>query len=709
MFLLDIRYDSNNKTITKWIKDDDICTSIIEKYFPKIYISGNMADLQFFDKVPGIIDLHFEEKSTALGRRPEKVICATIDPNFIYDIKLVLDSNGYLLYNVNISTVRKYLLEKKLFPTARLKDDNIDDDQYALDYDIPLLSKDLSIIQKSKGFFTINDPIDKIYFGDSIIEGDEKDIIERLNSEIKLLDPDIILTNSGDSFELPYLYHRASLHNIRLQLGREKDIINGGSGRSYYSYGKMYYKPRGYYLSGRLHIDKSSFLFREGGLPGLIDISRIAGIPLQELSRLSPGSAVNVLHANQALRDNFLIKWTRNHPPQQPLTPDYGAIILEPKIGLHENIYELDFVSIFPNIMVNHNISPETVLCPCCPSDEKVPFIRYNICQKNIGLIPRVLRPLIDRRLEYKKRAKDDHLRSEEYEKKQKVIKWLLVTSFGYMGFNKAHFGSVECYESIIAYARYILLRTIELAENMEYDVLHGIVDCVWIKGPYPEKLCEIINKDIGIDIELKGLYNWIVFLPNKSDDSGSPFRYYGLMNNGKLKVRGIEMRQRGVPNIIRNLQSDILGKFTEAETASEFYSKIPETILILKDYTRKVINNECEFSDLIFEINVSRNIDEYKGFNNQVAAMRQLKDIGINILPGQSVRYIISDSRTKDYKKRIVLPELTDNNTKYDAKKYYKYLLKAAESILLPFGYTDIILDEIIDSDIQTKLCQYV
>ena len=76
MFLLDIRYDSNSKTITKWIKDNDgTCRSIREKYFPKIYISGNV-DLRFFDKVPGIIDLHFEEKSTALGRVPEKVICA---------------------------------------------------------------------------------------------------------------------------------------------------------------------------------------------------------------------------------------------------------------------------------------------------------------------------------------------------------------------------------------------------------------------------------------------------------------------------------------------------------------------------------------------------------------------------------------------------------------------------------------------------------
>jgi DNA polymerase elongation subunit (family B) len=90
------------------------------------------------------------------------------------------------------------------------------------------------------------------------------------------------------------------------------------------------------------------------------------------------------------------------------------------------------------------------------------------------------------------------------------------------------------------------------------------------------------------------------------------------------------------------------------------------------------------------------------------VAALKQLKDEGIEIKPGQSVSYIITDSRTKDYKKRVVLPEFVDNNTKYDANKYYQYLLKGAESILLPFGYTEERLDEIINGKMQKKLYEY-
>lgn len=718
MFLLDVRYDRKTKKITKWIKDNNVCRPIRETYFPKIYISGNI-DLQLLNKIPGIIDFSFEDKSTALGRKPERVICTTIDPNFLHDIISICDFHGCDIYNINISVVRQYLLEKKLFPTAKLKgnDSNkVNDDSYALDYDVRLKSRELIVIPKIRGLFTINDPIDKIILSNSIIEGDEQYIIDMLNSEIAESDPDIIFTDNGDSFELPYLYYRASFHNIKMQLGREKDIeieniSNRKNGRSYFSYGKMYYKPQGYYLSGRLHIDRSSFLFREGGLPGIIDISRITGIPLQELSRLSPGSAINALQANLALRDNVLISWKSDKENIQDiqLVHGDGALVLNPKVGLHENVYELDFASMFPNIMVNKNISPETVLCNCCPNRNKVPFLNYNICSQNIGLIPRVLKPLIERRLTYKKRAKDakiakDIITSKEYDKKQKVIKWLLVTSFGYMGFSKAQFGSMDCYNSITAYARDILLRTIKLSRDMDYDVLHGIVDCVWVKGHNPEKLRKIITKEIGIDIECKGFYKWIVFLPNKTDEHGSPYRYYGLKENNKLKVRGIESRQGSTPNIIRNLQEDILNKLAEANTASEFYTKIPKAIDILREYVKKVLNNECQLSDLIFEIRISKSLHEYRNLNNSVAALRQYEGKNIEILPGQSVRYIITDSKSKNHLKRVIVPEFANENTKYDKEKYYEHLLRATESILLPFGYSEEYLNEIMNKKIQTK-----
>jgi DNA polymerase elongation subunit (family B) len=217
-----------------------------------------------------------------------------------------------------------------------------------------------------------------------------------------------------------------------------------------------------------------------------------------------------------------------------------------------------------------------------------------------------------------------------------------------------------------------------------------------------------VFPKDIGIPLELKGEFRWIVFLPNKSNGVGALNRYYGIMTNGKLKVRGIELRRSDTPKLISNLQDSMLGKLVEAKTTSEFYMKIPEAIEVLREYTRKVQDNECTLTDLIFKTHVSRGCDEYRQFNNQMAAMKQLKVEGIETMAGQTIRYIITDHKSRSCQKRVIIPELTDENTQYDREKYYEFLLRAAESILLPFGYTEEKLDGIMRRKMQRSLCGY-
>ena len=689
--------------------------------------------------LPYVKDVYADKKKTWLGKEYENVLCIELEQKEVYNTASMLEKRGYLLYNVDINPVRQYLIDRNIFPMANMKSDNeLNDDQWDIDYkihdiDCRILS---TFPKKEKGIVTIEDPICKITLGDIIIdEGSESDILEEFYFTLIGEDPDVILTENGDSFELPYLIHRSLEHGINPNLGRdgrdrtlyfnsEDNNRIHDEGHSYFSYGRIYYKPKKYTLSGRLHIDKSSFMYREGGMSGLIDLSRLTKIPLQEISRLSPGSIVTALQANQAMNEDILVPWKRNFPEnwktaEQLLIADRGSLVLDPKVGIHEKVAELDFASLFPNIMVNHNISPETILCDCCrDSRKKVPFINYNTCEKRIGLIPRVLKPLIERRMEYKKRKRIEKLedKSQEYENKQNILKWLLVTSFGYMGYNKARFGRIECHESINAYARDILLRTMELADGMGFEILHGIVDCIWVKsigGEDPEKLCDLANKEIGIPLELKGMFDWIVFLPNKSNNNadmpiGALNRYYGLKSDGELKIRGIEMRRSDTPLLIKNLQRSMLQKLAEAKTAKEFHLKIKETIDILREYKDNIFNNECSSNDLIFNVRISRKCDEYTHFSNQLAALKQFRDEKIEIMPGQSIGYMITDHKSKDYRKRLRIYELIDDDTNYDRIKYYDFLLHATESILLPFGYTVKRLDEILRYKIQTHINEF-
>src|SRR5438309_10120177 len=117
--------------------------------------------------------------------------------------------------------------------------------------------------------------------------------------------------------------------------------------------------------------------------------------------------------------------------------------------------------------MVKYNISAETLDCSCCKLDGlPVPELRYHLCTRRVGIVGRVLKPLIERRRYYKKMKKEPGPLQDVYEVLDTILKWTVVTAFGYQGYSNARFGRIECHEAINAFARNILVRTMEVAES---------------------------------------------------------------------------------------------------------------------------------------------------------------------------------------------------------------------------------------------------
>ena len=79
------------------------------------------------------------------------------------------------------------------------------------------------------------------------------------------------------------------------------------------------------------------------------------------------------------------------------------------------------------------------------------------------------------------------------------------------------------------------------------------------------------VLRDIGIPLDLEGVYKWIVFLPNKGTGTGALNRYYGLFESGKLKLRGIELRKHDTPEFIRKAQSGMLDVLSKGDDSAGF------------------------------------------------------------------------------------------------------------------------------------------
>src|SRR5207245_11629392 len=135
--------------------------------------------------------------------------------------------------------------------------------------------------------------------------------------------------------------------------------------------------------------------------------------------------------------------------------------------------------------MTQKNLSGETVNCTCCPdSTNRVPELGFNICERSAGIVPLSLKILLDKRARYKaakKTVEGEELKSL-YDRRQAALKWILVCSFGYLGFKNARFGMIDAHIATCALRRKILREATALAEARDFARGHGIVDSFWLR-----------------------------------------------------------------------------------------------------------------------------------------------------------------------------------------------------------------------------------
>jgi DNA polymerase elongation subunit (family B) len=408
------------------------------------------------------------------------------------------------------------------------------------------------------------------------------------------------------------------------------------------------------------------------------------------------------LQLHQAIKDDILIPWKKSDPETfksawELLIADRGGFIFEPKVGLHDGVGEIDFASMYPTLMATRNISAETILCSCCQNSKlRVPELGYNVCERRVGIVPKTLRLILTKRADYKQlRNEADARRLKEiYDRRQNALKWILVTSFGYLGYRNAKFGKVDAHIAVCAFAREALLRTAHLAEERGFQVVHGIVDSLWLKkeGATAQEfieLCKDISKDIGVNISYEGRYRWIVFLSSRVHE-GVPVlnRYYGVYENGRIKTRGIEARRTDTPNFIRSAQIDMIRVLAKAYDSKGFMEKIPEALSVLKAYVDKLLMKDVAIEDLLIAKRLSMDPRDYVHHVFQAIAANQLIKAGVEISAGQTVKYIITDADNRRVDGRVKVAELIDKSTQYDTGKYLELLLSSGANILSPFEY---------------------
>jgi DNA polymerase-2 len=503
-----------------------------------------------------------------------------------------------------------------------------------------------------------------------------------LQADLLRFDPDLILTDHGDAWLFLKLTEWCKETGLHLDINRdtEREIQTKKAG-SYFAYGQTIHRGAQSHLFGRWHIDRrNAMLFSEYGLDGVLEQTRVTGIGVQEMARKSPGAGITAMQMVTALRTGVMIPLHKQQAEGSKtlaglIRADKGGLIYQPIIGVHRDVAQIDFASMYPSIMVHHNISPET------------------IGQENAeqGLIPQTLQPLLEKRLKLKELISgmdERDCRVKSMKQRAAALKWLLVVCFGYLGYKNARFGKIESHEMVTAISRELMLQAKEVAEDMGFTVLHMYVDSLFVqKEGVKEKrdfepLLHAITEQTHIPIMMEGIYRWVCFPPSKRDARiYVPNRYFGALNNGEIKYRGIEARRRDTPFWVKKIQLEVLNCLAKAGSLDEVPEYLPEINNMLTQAKRDLRDGHVPLEELVVIQSLSKAVEGYTSPSPAARAAMQLQAASREVAPGQFMRFVFVRGE-----ERVRAWELGVDTRMVDVKRYSALLNRTAETVLSPF-----------------------
>ena len=517
------------------------------------------------------------------------------------------------------------------------------------------------------------------------------ELLAYLNDVLEQFDPDFLLTQWGDNWVMPTLLKLATQVGITLCLNRDRQReVHWQKELTYFSYGQIIYRAEEAHLFGRCHIDqRNAMMWRDYGLDGVLESARVTAQSIERAARVSPGSGISAMQMLTALEHQILVPWHKQQVEQfksgmDLIQRDRGGLIYQPIVGVHANVAQVDFISMYPAIIIKGNISPEVPL-----PDGIIP------ASDELGVVPLTLKPLYDKRVALKMNQdslpKDDPIVKRD-KARASALKWLLVVCFGFLGYKNARFGRIEAHEAVTNGGREVLLLAKDVAEAMGFEVLHLFVDALWLKKPgaVTKKdfscVLDAISDATGLGIGLDGVYRWVAFLPSRAD-SRIPVanRYFGVFQDGSLKVRGIEARRRDTPPWVSETQTKMLNTLAQAYVPEMLNKKVADAFSIFRQALQSLREDRVPVEKLVITSRITHELEGYKSPTPAVRAARQLlQKTGKRVRPGQKMRFVFTRGDPD------VFPWEMEGDldvSQLDKEKYIDLLARAASSVLYPFG----------------------
>jgi DNA polymerase elongation subunit (family B) len=378
-----------------------------------------------------------------------------------------------------------------------------------------------------------------------------------------------------------------------------------------------------------------------------------------------------------------------------------GAYVLEPKKGIYEGCTVVDFQSLYPSILIAYNICPSTYMTAKYYKKESTNVVdtgttKHVFRKEPIGILPDLVRNLLDQRFAVKKLLKDevsDDLTRMVLDRRQNALKICANSVYGITGFvGNKYMGHVGTAESITCKGRQLLESVVKkVQKDFPVQVVYGDTDSCMIyhdgcldktkNMEMAEKIVMAVNKDLPKPLTLlvEKYYNKMAFLTKK--------RY--LMYDGKeVSSKGVASTRRNYCNFTRKLYSDTVGLI--------FTTDRPDYVLdfVIKAMD-KLMRGKVPLEDLVMTKSV-KPLESYTSANvPHVYMARRLLEDGLDLDAGTRLEYLfVKTPGAKLQGERMFTPdEVQSLGLEIDYKYYIeKQMAIALDEILGLIGFEGIV-----------------
>ncbi len=432
-------------------------------------------------------------------------------------------------------------------------------------------------------------------------------------------------------------------------------------------------------------------------LPQIYELCKTVGQSLFDTSRMTYSQLVEWL----LMRKAFGVKEISQNRPKydevmrrRKYPPYTGGYVHVPKEGIHDNLALFDFASLYPTITITHNVSPDTLNCVCCRSDDpkkmkvhRVPDQEHYYCKKKPGFIPKVIRGLLEKRYHIQRkmaRADPKSIKYKSLDNRQYALKILTNAIYGYYAFAGSRWYSRLCAESITAWGRFYIKKIISMAERMKFDVIYGDTDSLFLKVRSRNQANEFLKKANNslpgiMELDFRELYRSGIFVLAKTGVAAKK-RYALIDFNDKITIRGLERVRRDWAKIAKDTQEGVLLAILK--------DRSPEKAArIVKKAIGNIQQKKVGMDDLVIYSQVTRPLSKYEQISPHVMAARKARERGRVIKEGSTISFIITKG-TGSISQRA---EPVEDAKDYDPDYYIHHqVIPAALRILSGLGYTE-------------------